>query len=272
MPPRCVFSLLILVFLTGSAAAGEGVTVPFREVGGLIMLEVKAGEQHLAFVLDSGAEATVLDSLVAERLGVKMGRAEKVVGVTGRSVGHWVKGLGASVGGEALPDRMLAVSLTALAGRFEGRVDGLIGADFLKKRAVRIDYGRKTVTFGGPIGPGFDLPLVIRQGAFCVKGRVDGGRAGWLRIDTGCVDALHWSGEIASKKGHDRRTSVAVARGKISYRSIALTLGELELAKVPTVLRGSAIFTGEAGLLGNGLLARWDVVTIDAPGRRLILQ
>jgi len=50
-----------------------------------------------------------------------------------------------------------------------------------------------------------------------------------------------------------------------------VVLGELEFEKVPTGLHDAAIFPGEAGLLGNGLLSRFSTVTIDDKAGRLLL-
>ena len=51
-----------------------------------------------------------------------------------------------------------------------------------------------------------------------------------------------------------------------------VVLGELEFEKVPTGLHDAAIFPGEAGLLGKGLLSRFSTVTrIDAKAGRLLL-
>lgn len=270
MLSRCLFSLLALALFDAAAHAGDSATLPFRETNGLIVLDVRAGERTLAFILDSGAEISLLDCVVAEDLALKRGRTERIAGVTRRTKGYWVRNFAGTLGGIELPGKMLAVNLEALAGRFDRRVDGLIGADFLKNCSVQIDYGRKTVTLGASAAGGTEVPLAVRNGVFCVKARVDGGRSGWLRIDTGCADAVHWSGDVA-EAGRDRGKSVAVSRRHTQSQPVTLTLGELRLAHVPAVLRGSAIFHGEAGLLGSGLLRRY-VVTIDAPGRRLILR
>jgi hypothetical protein len=48
-------------------------------------------------------------------------------------------------------------------------------------------------------------------------------------------------------------------------------MGSCRFEAVPTGLHDQAIFAGEAGLLGNGLLARFDSVTIDAKAGRLLL-
>ena len=48
-------------------------------------------------------------------------------------------------------------------------------------------------------------------------------------------------------------------------------IGNHQIDTVPTGLHRKAFFTGESGLLGNGLLAQFGVVTIDARAGRLIL-
>ena len=48
-------------------------------------------------------------------------------------------------------------------------------------------------------------------------------------------------------------------------------IGGYAFEKVPTGLHETAIFPGEAGLLGNALLSRFSTVTIDAKAGRVIL-
>jgi hypothetical protein len=45
-----------------------------------------------------------------------------------------------------------------------------------------------------------------------------------------------------------------------------------EFRNVPTGVHATAIFQGEAGLLGNGLLSCFSTVTIDANARGLMLE
>jgi hypothetical protein len=49
-------------------------------------------------------------------------------------------------------------------------------------------------------------------------------------------------------------------------------LGNQHFPSVPTGLHSTPIFTGEFGLLGNGLLSRFSKVTIDAKSGRLFLE
>jgi hypothetical protein len=53
---------------------------------------------------------------------------------------------------------------------------------------------------------------------------------------------------------------------------IAVTIGKTEFPSVPADLHQTPMFSGEDGLLGNGLLARFRSLTIDTKNRRLILE
>jgi hypothetical protein len=49
-------------------------------------------------------------------------------------------------------------------------------------------------------------------------------------------------------------------------------LGHIEFSSLPTNLHERAIFPGEAGLLGNGVLSRFERVTIDAQAGVMFLH
>lgn len=92
-----------------------------------------------------------------------------------------------------------------------------------------------------------------------------------MRVDTGCATAFQW---VTSKEPIERCAS-KLAVGLTEF-SIPQTMTGVRLRKnyfdtVPTGLHRKAIFPGELGLLGNGLLAQFGVVTIDAKVGRLIL-
>jgi hypothetical protein len=100
---------------------------------------------------------------------------------------------------------------------------------------------------------------------------VNGGKRQWVRVDTGCATAFQW---VTSKERAERCTSklaVGLAELSIPQTMVGLRIGNHHLDTVPTGLHRKAIFPGESGLLGNGLLAQFGVVTIDARAGRLIL-
>jgi hypothetical protein len=79
---------------------------------------------------------------------------------------------------------------------------------------------------------------------------------------------------VTSKKRADRCTSklaVGLAELSIPQTMTSLRIGNHQIDTVPTGLHSKAIFPGESGLLGNGLLAQFGVVTIDAKSGRLFL-
>ena len=65
--------------------------------------------------------------------------------------------------------------------------------------------------------------------------------------------------------------AIGLAEISIPQTETTVRLGQHEFEKVPTGLHEEAIFPGEAGLLGNGLLSRFSTVTIDAKAGRLRL-
>jgi hypothetical protein len=96
-------------------------------------------------------------------------------------------------------------------------------------------------------------------------------RNGWLRLDTGCATSLQWvKAKLAGVEGPEVSAS---SLGKISARSArsSVQLGGTRWSDVPTAVHSEAMFPGESGLLGNGLLSRFARVTIDAKAGRILL-
>ncbi len=68
-----------------------------------------------------------------------------------------------------------------------------------------------------------------------------------------------------------RRMAIGLAGLSIPQIKTTVRIAEHEFEKVPTGLHKAAIFPGECGLLGNGLLSRFSTVTIDAKAGRVTL-
>ena len=81
----------LLVSVTERAAAS--VEIPFAYRDGLLWVDVAASgrSEPLHFLLDSGAEASVLGAGAARRLGLKPGRPEAVQGVGGMATARRVR-------------------------------------------------------------------------------------------------------------------------------------------------------------------------------------
>jgi hypothetical protein len=66
--------------------------------------------------------------------------------------------------------------------------------------------------------------------------------------------------------------AIALTKLNIPQSRTTVDFGGHTFRDVPTGIHRTAIFPGEAGLLGNGLLSNFSRVTIDAKTGRLILE
>ena len=140
---------LLCVILAVQAAVGRGEAAPtsptefpFEYREGLIWVRVQVAESRepLRFLLDSGAEVSVVNLDTAKRLGLALGQRVNVSSVQTTMTGYWPQKLSATANGMALPSDFLALDLSKLSAVCTQSVDGLIGADFFKDRIVQIDF------------------------------------------------------------------------------------------------------------------------------------
>ena len=153
-------------------------------------------------------------------------------------------------------------------------VDGLIGADFFRERVVQIDFKRQVVSIlpGPPTEVGAQiLPLKVRPCGMLVPLQINDSTRQWVRLDTGCASALQWVTASVRPEGCTKRVAVALTSFSVPVTQTTLRLGSVRFEAVPTDLQGEAIFPGEKGLLGNGVLSRFQTVTIDTKRKEVIL-
>ena len=272
---RTIFAALIIFAVTAVGGYGvEAVHVALHD--GLAWADVNYGGNTLHFVVDTGAASSCINLAVAKRLGVRLGSPLTVAGVGGETTGYRCTGFHASVGrlgggGDLLPETVVALDLSGPSRACSEKIDGLIGADFFRGKVMRIDYARGVLSRveGLPAG-GIETPLRFSNGVMCAPVAVEGGRAQWTRLDTGCTDALDWCGGVCCRsKGAEK--SVALASFSRTTTLAEVTVGTARLHDLPVILRKREIFPGEAGLLGNAALSRYRV-TIDGIGNRLVLE
>ena len=272
-----LLAILICSLLPGLQPARAATEIPFTFRAGMIWLKIGVAGQAapLSFLLDSSAGRSVLHLGTAQRLGVKLGVCETVQGVDGRCAAYRVESFAATVGSSVpLPREVLALDLSSVSAGCGARIDGLLGADFFRERIVQIDFAAQKIhllnrdelpTSGAQI-----LPLVSRNDAFCVRVSVDQNAPQWMRLDTGCSSALEWV-VTEAKLRRATGTSVAAAAGSRAHIQTDVLLGSERLSSVKTGVHQQPIFSGEAGLLGNGLLSQFRV-TVDTAKSRLLLD
>ncbi len=247
---------------------------PFELRDGFIWVKVTAKESStpLNFILDSGAAVSTLNSDSGTRLGLHGGERVTVKGVGSSTVGLWPQRLDAQVDSVRLPKSYLVVDLCNLQASCQCRVDGLIGADFFDGKVVQVDFavGKIRLLRSSENVFGETITLKKRRGIWHVPLNVNDAATGWFRLDTGCATPLHWVTASAPKTSSSKVT-VALTEMSLSVTETTVQLGTTKLAELQTSLHRSEIFSGEAGLVGVGLLSRFSVVTLDGKANRLIL-
>jgi len=267
-PVRKLLPLLALLAFIASAKARE---IPFDFVDGYILVHASVNAQPVTLMVDSGASASVLSLEAARRLHLAVGDALPVDGVEADGVAYQIQGVTPTAGEIALGSFGLALDLRNAAQLCSERVDGLVGADFFHGRVTQIDYAhRRLCILEKAPKEGQCLRLRERNGIFCVPVSVNESRARWTRLDTGCNDALHWVVPRSAAMPQRRGVSIGFITNTEDETLVTVGLGRITLPHVEAALHGTAIFPGEAGLLGSEVLSQYRV-TIDALGGRLWL-
>ncbi len=82
---------------------------------------------------------------------------------------------------------------------------------------------------------------------------------------------MQWVTWGVRPKFRGRKMAIGLAEISIPQTETTVGIGAHAFEKVPTGLHETAIFPGEAGLLGNALLSCFSTVTIDGKAGRVIL-
>jgi hypothetical protein len=250
---------------------------PFEFHEGLLWVQVTVpqSDKPLNFLLDTGAGASVINLNTAKRVGLKLGEATTVRGVQTTLTGYWLEQTSAKVGNVQLPHDYLAVDLGKLGRACERPVDGLIGLDFFRANVVQIDFAAQKIRIlkaDNTEKSDEALPLQLRPCGMRVPITVDGHKRQWVRLDTGCASALQWVTSDVLPEQCTRQTAIGLAAILIPQTQTTVNIGKQDFEKVPTGLHDKAIFAGEAGLLGNGLLSRFSTITIDVKAGHVFLE
>ncbi len=268
-------SLIVVRPHPGQASELSGAEFPFKFREGLlwVKVQVRESERVLDFLLDSGAQVSVVNLQTAKEIGLQLGQRAQVSGVGVSMQAFWTGTRSAKAGEVELPTRLLGLDLGKLSRSCECRVDGLIGADFFRHKSVQIDFRESKIRLlpSGSVCSGDATTMEVRNCGMRVQASIDGKESRWFRLDTGCATPLQWVTTDVSPKDCTRKVAVGLTEMAIPQTTTTVKIGAKLLGSVATGLHASAIFEGEAGLIGNGLLSRFQTVTIDAAAHRLIL-
>lgn len=142
----------ITIPFNGVSADGKSVTVPAHIRHGpdgstLVTVDLTIrGQGPYSFAFDTGASLSLIDSQVAQRLGLPVaGPPEDLSGIGGTQRVTPVKVSQWAIGAATLPDRTItSASLSEL--RRNGGIVGLLGSDVLSTySSVTIDYANSVI-------------------------------------------------------------------------------------------------------------------------------
>jgi len=177
--------------MTGTA------TVPFQlAFGGLVFVDVTVNGTPMAFILDSGAESTVLNASRLPALGLAAtGTFAAGAGGGDVTVGY-VRHVTYAVGGAVLHDQIVsAIPLDALEGPLGRKLDGILGYDFLSRFVVELDYKQKQLRLRDRAtyrhAAGTPVPITIEDSTPFVDAAIElpgiAAVSGHFTLDTGCL-------------------------------------------------------------------------------------
>jgi hypothetical protein len=136
------------VTFDGTVPAAVPVQVEFAPRRPAVIVQVTVnGAGPFAFVLDTGAAATILSTGVARRAGLIPGRAVSLSGGGGRARGVGAVAREISAGGtRRRAMRVVVADVLDLASAETGmRLDGILGAPFFARGVLTIDYPRRAM-------------------------------------------------------------------------------------------------------------------------------
>jgi hypothetical protein len=273
-------------FLNGKAVEN----IPFQFIENHIFLTVSINNEKRLWILDSGAQETVVDTRYAQELGLKLEGSIK-----GQGAGNLV-----SVSFTTLPpfrlqglqfdsQKVTVIDISSVIKKTLGfEIAGLLGYDFLSRLITKIDYANETISFYDPDGFRYsgngkviEAPL-SNSNAFLVPMTIDGKYSGKWSLDLGAggltfLFPFAEENNLLGLPGIDR-IGFGAGGGHKSRHSKFHT-AELSgfvlkepLISIPSQ-KGKGAFgkRGPIGNLGNSLMRHF-VLLLDYKNQRIILE
>jgi hypothetical protein len=171
----------LLAMIAGCApSAATGQTIPFIYDDARLFVPVRLNADTTTywFILDTGAQPTIVDANVAAALGLKVREAGTTTGAGTHSLRQGrAQGVSLRVGDVPLGPMEVRVSeIDSLLAPSQGRAaPGIIGSRFFMEHVVEVDFGASQVQLHEPRGWRYDgdgivLPITLDNGVPMITG------------------------------------------------------------------------------------------------------
>jgi Aspartyl protease/PDZ domain len=278
-------------FISGNNA----LKIPFELTGNLILLQARLNDSRPSwFILDTGAEYTVIDSQVAKTLRLKALGRTVGTGGAGTATALIFKGTSLKLPNiEVTNLTVYGLPIDFLSAPLGRKISGVIGNDILRQLVFEVDYASEVINFYEPenyqsLRAGDVIPITFQGKYPFVRARItlDGRRVieGNFEIDSGATNAIMFNTpfvdrnrllEGVSKSNQVRTGGVGGSAVAFSGRLKSMRLGSFQLenlvARFSRARRGDDASAKYDGQIGGDILRRFKVV-FDYSRRRMMLE
>jgi hypothetical protein len=144
-------------------------TVKFHYSQSLIFLPIRINNANLLFLLNTGANTTVIDKRIGDKLELPVTReTDTVIGTAGKQPVALVKVRTLAIGKTIMRDLVITKRNIGDFVRLNGqKIDGILGTDVLRNYALTIDYNTQKIAFQNakiPTGTKKCISFDMREG------------------------------------------------------------------------------------------------------------
>ncbi len=243
------------------------------------------GHGPFRFLVDSGADRSVVGSGLAESLALPPGRVVRLQGMAGASRVATVKVGSLKLGGSTIPD----IAAPALPERYLG-AQGIVGIDALVDQRLMLDFDKKTITVQDarrpePVVGGDEVVVVARRrnGQLILTAASVGGVPIYAVIDTGSEITMGnlalEARVVAARRAVPHPVVLTSVTGQTLTANLAMLpnikIGGLDLSGVNVAFADAPPFRlfglekSPALLIGTDVLEAFRRVALDFRGRRV---
>ena len=258
--------------------------IPFQLHGSMIVMELSVDDSTpLSFIFDTAAGGTIISARTAARLGIVGNETVSREGATGMasvvlSTNHTL-----DAGDLKFQNVTLGIAeLNHIERRLGMRIDGVIGWEILSQYAVRVNYDAMNIEIYDT--KRFDYDLGVSGYNVEVQGTVffaevtvafESGDTftGKVMVDTGSGGTISFNTPFATENDllvkmgnyYERETqSLSTVSSRIYTTMLAnLNISDYQFSAVPAIIAtaetGALSWSGPMGILGNGVLKRFNV-------------